>query len=95
MRIRHPVRRRSKRADSALGPEHLETVVRISYDARLFVWQRDGGRCQHCWSTTDLQFDHVIPASWGGSSQASNVELLCGACNREKSARLFATRSQS
>jgi 5-methylcytosine-specific restriction endonuclease McrA len=60
----------------------------ISTDARLFVWARDGGQCRHCGSIVDLQFDHIIPRSWGGSGTANNVELLCGGCNKRKGARL-------
>ena len=63
-------------------------VAPISTDTRIFVWQRDGGRCRHCGSTGNLQFDHVIPRSWGGSGTAENVELLCGDCNRRKGSRL-------
>jgi 5-methylcytosine-specific restriction endonuclease McrA len=66
-----------------------EDHAHISYDTRLFVWKRDGGACRHCGSTTNLQFDHVIPRSRGGSGEAVNVELLCGSCNNRKKARLF------
>jgi len=58
------------------------------YDTRLLVWKRDGEFCRHCGSTTDLQFDHIIPRSRGGSGRAANVELLCGDCNNKKKARL-------
>jgi 5-methylcytosine-specific restriction endonuclease McrA len=61
----------------------------ISYDTRLFVWKRDGGACRHCGATENLQFDHIIPRSLGGSGTATNVELLCGECNNKKKARLF------
>jgi 5-methylcytosine-specific restriction endonuclease McrA len=61
----------------------------IEYDTRLFVWQRDGGRCRHCGSREEMQFDHVIPRSRGGSGLASNVELLCGPCNRRKGTLLM------
>ena len=66
--------------------------ARIAYDTRLFVWRRDGGACKHCGAHDDLQFDHVISVALGGANVASNVELLCGACNKQKSARLFSTR---
>src|SRR5260221_5675447 len=63
---------------------------RVPHDARLFVWNRDGGCCRNCSSREDLQFDHVIPLARGGSNTAENIELLCGKCNRAKSARLAA-----
>ena len=55
-------------------------------DVRAVVWARDGGRCTSCGATTELQFDHVIPVSLGGSSTEANVQLLCGPCNRAKGA---------
>ena len=66
-----------------------EDHAHISYDTRLFVWKRDGGACGHCGVTANLQFDHIIPRSRGGSGRAANVELLCGDCNNKKKARLF------
>ncbi|MGH9654618.1 MAG: HNH endonuclease [Bryobacteraceae bacterium] len=62
----------------------------ISADTRLFVWQRDQGRCRNCGGTQDLQFDHIVPRSLGGSGTAQNVELLCKECNQKKRAKLFA-----
>jgi 5-methylcytosine-specific restriction endonuclease McrA len=67
-----------------------DDYARIAYDTRLFVWNRDRGRCCHCGSGENLQFDHIIPQSKGGSGCATNVELLCGTCNNKKKARLSA-----
>lgn len=50
------------------------------------VWRRDQGRCVRCGSQRNLEFDHVIPFSKGGSSTARNLQLLCEACNRSKAA---------
>jgi 5-methylcytosine-specific restriction endonuclease McrA len=50
------------------------------------VFERDGGQCVKCGSTRDLQYDHVIPYSRGGSS-AANIQLLCSDCNLAKSNR--------
>jgi 5-methylcytosine-specific restriction endonuclease McrA len=67
---------------------------RVPDDVKQLVWRRDGGRCQNCNSTTELQYDHIIPVSMGGSSNPENIELLCGPCNRAKSDGLT-TRTRS
>jgi 5-methylcytosine-specific restriction endonuclease McrA len=58
----------------------------IPPDVRQLVWQRDGGRCVYCGSTNELQIDHAIPVSMGGSSAPENLQILCGPCNRRKGA---------
>lgn len=62
---------------------------RISDSVRLAVWQRDGGRCVRCQDVRDLEYDHDIPHSKGGSDSAENIQLLCLPCNRSKGAKLF------
>ncbi len=53
------------------------------------VWERDGGRCVVCGAEDEIQFDHVIPYSAGGSSiTADNVQILCARHNLEKSDRI-------
>jgi hypothetical protein len=49
----------------------------ISDAVKLFVFQRDGGRCVRCGKNVDLQFDHVTPVSLGGASTPENVQILC------------------
>lgn len=60
----------------------------ISDDVRMFVWQRDKGRCVKCGSQKNLEFDHIIPVSMGGSNTARNIQLLCETCNRSKGASI-------
>jgi len=60
----------------------------IPDEVRQYVWTRDEGRCRHCGRTSELQFDHVIPVSKGGSSEANNLQILCGPCNRRKGSGL-------
>ena len=52
------------------------------------VWNRDGGRCVKCGSQENLEFDHIIPFSKGGSNTYRNLQLLCQKCNREKSNKI-------
>jgi len=60
----------------------------IPDDVKQLVWMRDGGQCRHCGAQAELQFDHIIPVAMGGSSNPENLQVLCGPCNRRKSAGL-------
>jgi 5-methylcytosine-specific restriction endonuclease McrA len=57
----------------------------ISATTKKIVFTRDGGVCQCCGSSNSLEYDHITPFSCGGSSDASNIQLLCMSCNRSKS----------
>lgn len=61
----------------------------IPDDVKIYVWQRDGGKCVKCNSQENLEFDHIIPISKGGSNTARNIQLLCEKCNREKSGQII------
>ncbi len=65
-------------------PVSVQRRQRIPEDVRIFVWRRDEGKCVRCSSQRNLEFDHIVPVSKGGSSTARNVQLLCEACNRKK-----------
>lgn len=60
----------------------------IPQDVVGIVYMRDGGRCCECGSTKDLQLDHIIPFSKGGSSEPENLRLLCKECNLKKGNRI-------
>lgn len=56
----------------------------VSDEVKQFVWSRDQGRCTQCGAGSELQYDHVIPVALGGGSDPSNLQILCGPCNRRK-----------
>lgn len=61
----------------------------IPDSVRLFVWQRDGGKCVKCGANEKLEFDHIIPVAKGGSNTERNIQLLCERCNRQKGAKIY------
>ena len=60
----------------------------IPQDVKIAVANRDDGRCRQCGSQEELHYDHIIPWSKGGANTVGNVQLLCGGCNRRKSASM-------
>jgi Holliday junction DNA helicase RuvB len=64
--------------------EASESRDAIPSAIRREVWRRDGGKCVKCGSRKNLEYDHIIPVSKGGSNTARNIELLCENCNRSK-----------
>ena len=60
------------------------TIPRVT---QFRVLKRENQICSKCGSSVidkDIEFDHIIPWSKGGSSDEHNVMLLCRNCNRKK-----------
>ncbi len=58
--------------------------------SRLNIFLRDKNTCQYCGQTLprkELNIDHVIPRSRGGTSVWDNVVCSCFECNRRKGGR--------
>jgi hypothetical protein len=54
----------------------------ISVKTKKEVWQKSGGKCANCHSEFALENDHVVPVALGGSSEISNLRVLCRNCNQ-------------
>jgi hypothetical protein len=63
----------------------------ISFHTKMRVVRRDNYTCQECGKhlkDDEVEFDHIIPVSKGGSSEEHNIRLTCYNCNRDKLARV-------
>jgi hypothetical protein len=59
----------------------------IPRDVMLKVVRRDGQICQTCFEPVpdkEVEFDHVIPFSKGGTTTTDNLKLVHRECNRKK-----------
>jgi len=73
---------------STFNADDLRKREKIPSHIRREVWRRDGGKCVNCGSRENLEYDHIIPFSKGGSNSTRNIELLCQKCNREKTNKI-------
>ena len=58
--------------------------------SRFNIYARDANRCQYCgrqYPRAELNLDHVVPRSRGGTSVWENVVCSCHRCNRLKGGR--------
>jgi len=58
--------------------------------SRINVYARDESTCQYCGRRlprSELNLDHVVPRSRGGSTSWENVVCSCGPCNLRKGGR--------
>jgi len=59
----------------------------IPFKTKIRVVRRDNYTCQECkrhLKDDEVEFDHIIPVSKGGSSEEHNLRLTCYDCNRDK-----------
>ena len=54
---------------------------------RSIVLERDGHACTYCGSEKQLEGDHIIPLSRGGSNAFVNLATACRPCNLSKGSK--------
>ena len=78
-------------AEPLTETKELRNISRsISRPVQFRVLKRENQICSECGKSVkdeDVEFDHIIPWSKGGSSNENNIRLLCRTCNRKRSNR--------
>ncbi|GET35287.1 HNH endonuclease [Microseira wollei] len=91
-----PAKRKSKKKSAATKSESKPKQEKkkrsrhIPASVRVTVLHRDGLKCVFCGRgapKVELEVDHILPFSKGGSNDPSNLQTLCFDCNRGKGAR--------
>ena len=54
---------------------------------RWAIFKRDNYRCLRCGYDSELEIDHIVPFSRGGTNHPSNLQTLCRRCNAKKGNR--------
>ena len=69
---------------------------RVAKWLRLAIYIRDNFTCQHCGDDlhgakpNDINLDHVIPQSQGGTNDPTNLITSCQWCNKRRQAKTIA-----
>ena len=67
----------------------LDKLHRLFWDMRKRqVFERDMWRCRQCSSVLQLQCDHIVNRSSGGTHDMDNLQTLCANCHYAKTMRL-------
>ncbi|MEW6491569.1 MAG: RNA-guided endonuclease IscB [Cyanobacteriota bacterium] len=66
------------------GIEYQQGLL-AGYELREYMLEKWQRRCSYCGATdTQLEIEHIIPKSRGGSNRVSNLTLSCTKCNQKK-----------
>lgn len=57
--------------------------------------KRSGYKCENCGSSDNLQIDHCLPVSLGGTDDVVNLRVLCRGCNIKRNDSVLLTRSDT
>jgi len=71
-------RARLTKAGGSYTPEQWKALI-----------ERCDYKCLACQSVEHLTADHVVPVKLGGSSDISNIQVLCQSCNSKKHTKII------
>ena len=54
---------------------------------RAIIFERDAHACTYCGARNELQGDHIIPLSRGGTNAFNNLTTACKPCNQSKGSK--------
>lgn len=60
----------------------------VSKKNRALLLEKAKNQCEYCGDKENLEVDHIIPVSIGGSNEIENLQILCRKCNRTKRTKL-------
>jgi HNH endonuclease len=82
--------RRFLAAEDDVPYRHAPRVPRKIWEG---IMARDKKTCRECGSKDNVQVDHIVPWTEGGSStDPKNLQVLCQKCNGEKGAKIMRRR---
>lgn len=85
-----PITQKSSRSNpTMLASRQRNRSLTIS--TRRQVWSMANSKCENCGSKHALQVEHKIPLALGGSSEISNLKLLCRPCNQRAAIETYGT----
>lgn len=78
-------------SDRVRGGRHARGYGTLWQRLRERILRRDNGLCQPCLKarriTAANQVDHIVPKAQGGTDAEENLQSICEACHKAKTAR--------
>ena len=73
-----------------ISGEEYQHGTLYGYELKEYLLDKYGHQCQYCGGKSGddkLEWEHMVPASRGGSNSVKNANLACSCCNSDKSNR--------
>lgn len=87
--VQNSMRQRTTKATPTLELLRNKNPRYISKETQHLVWTRDQGECCKCGGKRNLNIDHILPVSLGGTAHPQNLRLLCFYCNQRQAIKTF------